>query len=142
MRVLFALMLLLPTRLLAAELACPALVQATPAATVAAPAGWQVVQRPQAHALEFAELFIGDPAKLGQLRGEDADYPRLVFWDLTPEPEGYTLVCRYRDTQAVLQAPVPAAARRCEVRLSSANGQALRRGQAVATDARATAACR
>ncbi len=142
MRLALALLLLWPGQPWAAELACPPALAFSQASRVTPPPGWQAVQRPESYPLEFAELFVGDPAKQVQLRGEDADYPRLVHWDLTPEPEGYTLVCRYQNTQVVLQAAVAREARRCEVRTNGGNGQPLRRGQAVPREARVVVVCR
>lgn len=126
----------------AAELACPPFLELRPADAIVAPPGWQGEMRPQRHALAAADLFVGDPAKLAQLRGEDRDYPRLVFWPLPREAEGYTLVCRYEGTEAVLQARVPEEARRCEVRSQAETTRLLRGERTVTLAQKVQAACR
>jgi hypothetical protein len=133
--------ILLPGPACTEALSCPPMLEVQAGDRVLAPPGWQPQIRPTRHALEFAELYIGDPAKQVQLRGEDQDYPRLVFWELTPEPDGYMLICRYQGTEAVLQAIVPRAAKRCEIRILGADGRLLRRGQPVVREARTEANC-
>lgn len=141
MRLALAAALLLPAAA-RAELACPPVLEQVPQAQVLAPQGWRVDQPPQRHALRFAEFYVGDPANRVQLRGEDKDYPRLVWWPTPPEREGYTLICRYEGTEVGLVARVPEGTQRCEVRQLRADGRLVRGGQPVTGATRMMATCR
>jgi hypothetical protein len=98
------------------------------------------VPRPQTQPLDFAELFVGDPVDLVQLRGEDENYPVHIWWDIVPT-EANTLICRYRGTNAVLQAALPLGTTRCDIRRLNARGEPIR-GRTLPPGARTEVTCR
>ncbi|WP_198372448.1 STY0301 family protein [Roseomonas rosulenta] len=123
-------------------LACPSSVEVEPADRIRTPLGWEVRPERQRHWLRGADLFEGDPADRVQLRPEADPRTRREWWDLGGNAQPYRLVCRYEGLESGIMAPVPAAARRCEVSSFREDSRGMRHGRVVSGPEQVAVVCR
>lgn len=121
----------------AAEFACPGTLAVRPAQSVAAPPGWRATDEPEQHYLRGARLFDGEPKDLADL------IPERGGWDLgANQGRGYTLVCQYEGTEAVLEAKVPDGLRRCQMSRQKVNWHGVRFGRTVTDGTEVRVVCK
>jgi hypothetical protein len=125
-----------------ALLACPASVEVMARDEISVPQGWAVRPQTQRHWLRGADLFEGDPDDRVQLEPDTEARTRREWWDLGGNRQPYRLVCRYEGLESGIMAPVPAAARRCEVTRYRENSRGSRHGRIVSGPEQTAVACR
>ncbi len=123
-------------------IACPPQIQVESGDRPVVPQGWTLRAERQMHWLRGADLFEGDPAELAQLRPAEDRRAHREWWDIFDNGRPYVLICRYEGLEAGLQAEVPRAARRCEVRAVRGEGRGVRFGREVTGPDRIEADCR